>query len=332
MSLRQMEYFVTVVQEASFTRAADALHVTQPALSHQIKALEKSVGGALLERLPRGCASPPWAARSCRTPNSPSTQRRAGPPRGPRHRRRRGRRTTGRGPALHRGRRPCPTSSPAGAWRTRGSCCACTSTPPPRPWRRPCSAAPPTSPSAPSPPAGPAPWCPSARRNSSSSCPSTTGSRAVRRSRSRNSPTARGSAAPWNPSCTASASSTGRAGRPGSAPRTAVWTEHTSTAVRMAAAGVGVCRARPHRARRRRRGLRGAHPPTRPGGAPLTVYARVPPTGAAAAFVDLLRATWPALRTPGPYEDCVSPEAQPPEAQPPAAQLPAARPSAAPAH
>ncbi|MGW4689993.1 LysR family transcriptional regulator [Streptomyces sp. NPDC004244] len=54
MSLRQMEYFLAVVEESSFTRAADALHVTQPALSHQIKALERSVGGALLERMPRG--------------------------------------------------------------------------------------------------------------------------------------------------------------------------------------------------------------------------------------------------------------------------------------
>ncbi|MBT2511215.1 LysR family transcriptional regulator [Streptomyces sp. ISL-98] len=54
MSLRQMEYFLTVVEEESFTRAAEILHVTQPALSHQIKALEKSVGGALLERMPRG--------------------------------------------------------------------------------------------------------------------------------------------------------------------------------------------------------------------------------------------------------------------------------------
>ncbi|MFC8533240.1 LysR substrate-binding domain-containing protein [Streptomyces sp. NPDC057249] len=54
MSLRQMEYFVTVVEEASFTRAAEQLHVTQPALSHQIKALERAVGGPLLERLPRG--------------------------------------------------------------------------------------------------------------------------------------------------------------------------------------------------------------------------------------------------------------------------------------
>ncbi|MEV0414765.1 LysR family transcriptional regulator [Streptomyces sp. NPDC050448] len=54
MSLRQMEYFLTVVEESSFTRAAEALHVTQPALSHQVKALERSVGGELLERMPRG--------------------------------------------------------------------------------------------------------------------------------------------------------------------------------------------------------------------------------------------------------------------------------------
>ncbi|MBI0295887.1 LysR family transcriptional regulator [Streptomyces sp. PRKS01-29] len=54
MSLRQMQYLVTVVEEKSFTRAADLLGVTQSALSHQIKALEREVGGPLLERLPRG--------------------------------------------------------------------------------------------------------------------------------------------------------------------------------------------------------------------------------------------------------------------------------------
>ncbi|MER7170315.1 LysR family transcriptional regulator [Streptomyces mesophilus] len=59
MSLRQMEYFLTVVEESSFTRAAELLHVTQPALSHQIKALEKSVGGALLERMTRGVGLTP---------------------------------------------------------------------------------------------------------------------------------------------------------------------------------------------------------------------------------------------------------------------------------
>ncbi|MFF8770798.1 LysR substrate-binding domain-containing protein [Kitasatospora sp. NPDC015120] len=53
-TLRQFEYLVTVVDTGSFTRAAELLHVTQPALSHQVRALEKSVGGPLLERLPRG--------------------------------------------------------------------------------------------------------------------------------------------------------------------------------------------------------------------------------------------------------------------------------------
>ncbi|MFI9327113.1 LysR family transcriptional regulator [Kitasatospora sp. NPDC052868] len=52
-TLRQLEYLVTVVDTGSFTRAAELLHVTQPALSHQVRALERSVGGALLERLPR---------------------------------------------------------------------------------------------------------------------------------------------------------------------------------------------------------------------------------------------------------------------------------------
>jgi DNA-binding transcriptional LysR family regulator len=52
-SLRQLEYLVTIVDQGSFTRAAELLHVTQPALSHQLRALERSVGGPLLERLPR---------------------------------------------------------------------------------------------------------------------------------------------------------------------------------------------------------------------------------------------------------------------------------------
>ena len=53
VSLRQLEYFVTVVDEGSFTRAADVLHVSQPGLSHQILALERQLGSPLLERLPR---------------------------------------------------------------------------------------------------------------------------------------------------------------------------------------------------------------------------------------------------------------------------------------
>src|SRR3954447_8415343 len=52
MTLRQMEYLLAVVEEGSFTRAAERLFVSQPSLSHQIKTLERSVGGELLERLP----------------------------------------------------------------------------------------------------------------------------------------------------------------------------------------------------------------------------------------------------------------------------------------
>jgi DNA-binding transcriptional LysR family regulator len=54
ISLRQLEYFVAVVDEGSFTAAATRLHVSQPGLSHQIQALERQLRGPLLERLPRG--------------------------------------------------------------------------------------------------------------------------------------------------------------------------------------------------------------------------------------------------------------------------------------
>lgn len=53
VTLRQLECFVAVAEHESFTRAAEHLGVTQPALSQQVRALEASVGGDLLERLPR---------------------------------------------------------------------------------------------------------------------------------------------------------------------------------------------------------------------------------------------------------------------------------------
>ena len=59
MTLRQLEYLVAVVDENSFTRAAERLHVSQPALSHQVKTLERSVGGELIERLPHGIRPTP---------------------------------------------------------------------------------------------------------------------------------------------------------------------------------------------------------------------------------------------------------------------------------
>jgi DNA-binding transcriptional LysR family regulator len=54
VNLRQLEYFAAVAQEGSITRAAERLFVSQPSLSQQISALERELGGALLERLPRG--------------------------------------------------------------------------------------------------------------------------------------------------------------------------------------------------------------------------------------------------------------------------------------
>ncbi|MFI1864031.1 LysR family transcriptional regulator [Streptomyces jumonjinensis] len=53
MELRTLEYFVAVAEEGSFTKAASRCHVVQSAISHQIRGLEKQLGEALFERLPR---------------------------------------------------------------------------------------------------------------------------------------------------------------------------------------------------------------------------------------------------------------------------------------
>jgi len=52
-TVRQMAYWLAVVEEKSFTRAAARMHVSQPSLSQQVRALEEELGGDLLERLPR---------------------------------------------------------------------------------------------------------------------------------------------------------------------------------------------------------------------------------------------------------------------------------------
>jgi DNA-binding transcriptional LysR family regulator len=54
VNLRQLQYWLAVVDTASFTQAAGLLHVSQPGLSQQIRALEAELGGRLIERLPRG--------------------------------------------------------------------------------------------------------------------------------------------------------------------------------------------------------------------------------------------------------------------------------------
>ena len=56
LDLRRLRYFVTVAEELSFIRAASLLHMTQPALSRQISALEHDLGTQLFERDRRGTA------------------------------------------------------------------------------------------------------------------------------------------------------------------------------------------------------------------------------------------------------------------------------------
>lgn len=53
MELRQVEYVVGIVDHGGFTRAARALHVTQPALSEGVARLEAELGVTLFHRVPR---------------------------------------------------------------------------------------------------------------------------------------------------------------------------------------------------------------------------------------------------------------------------------------
>ncbi|SDV48797.1 LysR family transcriptional regulator [Chitinasiproducens palmae] len=56
LTLRDLRAFVAVADTASFTRAAAQLHVSQPALSVQIRRLEETVGARLLDRNSRRVA------------------------------------------------------------------------------------------------------------------------------------------------------------------------------------------------------------------------------------------------------------------------------------
>ncbi|MGB7632005.1 MAG: LysR family transcriptional regulator [Candidatus Deferrimicrobium sp.] len=54
MELHQLHCFLAVVEEGGFNRATTRLHITQPALSYQIKRLEEELGVSLFHRHPRG--------------------------------------------------------------------------------------------------------------------------------------------------------------------------------------------------------------------------------------------------------------------------------------
>lgn len=59
MNLQTMEYFSVLARERSFTRAAEALHITQQSLSGHIAAVEQELGAQLLSsaflRIARQC-------------------------------------------------------------------------------------------------------------------------------------------------------------------------------------------------------------------------------------------------------------------------------------
>ncbi|MFF4396344.1 LysR substrate-binding domain-containing protein [Streptomyces sp. NPDC001480] len=297
MSLRQMEYFLTVVEEASFTRAAEVLHVTQPALSHQIKALERSVGGALLERLPRGVRLTPMGRAFL--PHAELAVRSAV------QARRAARAAAGaEGGELHvaalhsvavgvlpdvfaRWHAAHPrvllqlheyaTSEALREAVERGAADLAVG-PAPTDW------------------AGTAvpvgeeeivlvvPFDDRLAGRTTVMLPELADRAWVRCAME---PVVHGERF-LDRAC----------GQAGFRPRTAVCTEHTSTAVRMAAAGVGVCAAPSHIVR----GAVGEDcvllTPDPPWKRTLTAYARVPPTGAAEAFVTLLRDTWPGPGSP----------------------------------
>ena len=54
MDIRQLRYFVGIVQAGSLSRAADQLHVAQSAVSHHLNSLESELDRQLLTRGPKG--------------------------------------------------------------------------------------------------------------------------------------------------------------------------------------------------------------------------------------------------------------------------------------
>jgi len=54
MELRRIRYFVAIAEEENMHRAAEKLHIAQPAMTRQMNILEQEIGVKLFERLPRG--------------------------------------------------------------------------------------------------------------------------------------------------------------------------------------------------------------------------------------------------------------------------------------
>lgn len=63
ITLRQLTYFKALAEQRNFGRAADMVHVSQPALSVQIRELEKTLGATLVERQARDVVLTPFGRR-----------------------------------------------------------------------------------------------------------------------------------------------------------------------------------------------------------------------------------------------------------------------------
>jgi|TARA_R110000737_G_scaffold106512_1_gene139318 LysR family transcriptional regulator, hydrogen peroxide-inducible genes activator len=60
VTLRQLSYFKSLAQQRNFGRAAEAVHVSQPALSVQIREMEQTLGAPLVERRSRDVVLTPF--------------------------------------------------------------------------------------------------------------------------------------------------------------------------------------------------------------------------------------------------------------------------------
>ena len=65
MNIQQLEYFLSAFDRGSFSAAAEALHLAQPSVSEQVRALESELGVALFTRVGRGL-QPTEAGRELR--------------------------------------------------------------------------------------------------------------------------------------------------------------------------------------------------------------------------------------------------------------------------
>ena len=54
MELRDIEYFTVVAEHGNLGRAAEALGLSQPALSKSLRRLEHEIGAKLVKRTPKG--------------------------------------------------------------------------------------------------------------------------------------------------------------------------------------------------------------------------------------------------------------------------------------